>query len=87
MNVQTQDGIVHALVSVNADTSGCHTVVCGLKGQNHSMDKPGATASIATLDPVTCLACLALQETPKEPWGAAFMKGSQPKKSNGEEPN
>lgn len=68
MNVRTKDGVVHALKSVIADDKDCHSVLCGLKGQGHSEDRPGATAAMATMEPVTCLACMALEEGAARPW-------------------
>lgn len=93
MNARTRDGIVHALRSAILDEDGCHSVLCGLRGQEHVHDKPEhkATAAEPTEDPVSCIACLDEMErsrsrsattTPMRfsavPWNVATRKGEEP---------
>ncbi len=68
MNARTKDGTIHALTRL-VDLDGSRNVVCGLRGQAHEYApgrprKPnveGIVEAIATTEPVTCLACLALE--------------------------
>lgn len=70
MNARTRDGTVHALRGSLPDGSGSYSVLCGLKGQTHTMDraKEQATAATPTADAVTCLACLAATDDDPKPW-------------------